>query len=198
MKYEIKNFDSLLGLSGFSDALLKNHFTLYQGYVNNFNKLNDLLVGLEKVDKSASPEYAELNRRFGWEFDGMRLHEYYFENIAKKQNSPNNSSDLIKIINAEFESFESFQKNFKAIAAMRGIGWVILYLEPEMKRVFNVWINEHDSGHFAGCVPLLVMDVFEHAYMLDYGIKKAEYIEAFFKLIDWEVVEKRLLKNSLR
>lgn len=192
MKYEIKNYDSLLGLSGFSDALLKNHFTLYQGYVNNFNKLNDILVELEKADKFASPEYAELNRRFGWEFNGMRLHEYYFENLSKEPGSLDSSSELIKLIDTEFGSFEFFQKDFKAMAAMRGIGWVILYLDLETKRVFNVWINEHDTGHFSGCVPLLVMDVFEHAYMLDYGIKKGDYIEAFFKAINWQVVENRL------
>lgn len=196
MKYEIKSFDGLLGLAGFSDVLLKDHFTLYQGYVNNFNKLNDLLVELEKSDKFASPEYAELNRRFGWEFNGMRLHEYYFENLSKEPGFFDNSSELIKIINSEFGSFEAFLKDFKAMAAMRGIGWVILYLDPETKRVFNVWINEHDAGHFTGCVPLLVMDVFEHAYMTDYGIKRAGYIEAFFKAINWKVVEKRALNNK--
>ena len=197
MKYEIKNFDGLLGLAGFSNALLKDHFTLYQGYVNNFNKLNDLIVEIEKADKFGSPEYAELNRRFGWEFNGMRLHEYYFENLSKGQNSFDVSSELGGIINSEFGSFEAFQKDFKAMAAMRGIGWVILYLDPETSRVFNVWVNEHDAGHFTGCVPLLVMDVFEHAYMPDYGIKRADYIEAFFKAIDWQVVEKRSLKKII-
>jgi len=196
MKYEAKNFDNLLGLPGFSDAILKNHFALYQGYVNNFNKLNDLLVEIEMADKFASPEYAELNRRFGWEFNGMRLHEYYFENLTKNSITPADSSELINIINEEFGSFEDFQKDFKAMAAMRGIGWVILYLDLETRRAFNVWINEHDTGHFAGCVPLLVMDVFEHAYMLDYGIKRGDYINAFFKSIDWKVVESRLLKNK--
>jgi Fe-Mn family superoxide dismutase len=196
MKYEIKSFDDLLGLAGFSDTLLKNHFALYQGYVNNFNKLNDLLVEMEKADKFAFPEYAELNRRFGWEFNGMRLHEYYFENLSKNQSIPDSSSEFISLINSEFGSFEAFQKDFKAMAAMRGIGWVILYLDQETKRVFNVWINEHDTGHFSGCVPLLVMDVFEHAYMLDHGIKKADYIESFFKAINWQVVEKRSLKNK--
>lgn len=195
MKYEIKNFDGLLGLAGFSDVILKNHFTLYQGYVNNFNKLNDLLVEIERADKFSSPEYAELNRRFGWEFNGMRLHEYYFGNLSKTPNAIDNSSELIKVISMEFGSVEAFQKDFKAMAAMRGIGWVVLYFDPETKRVFNVWINEHDAGHFSGCIPLLVMDVFEHAYMLDYGIKKVDYIEAFFRSIDWQIVENRLLKK---
>jgi len=192
MKYEIKNFDNLLGLPGLSENLLKNHFSLYQGYVNNFNKLNDLLVELEKADKFASPEYAEMNRRFGWEFNGMKLHELYFENLTKTYLPLEENSEFLKLINLEFRSFDAFQKDFKAMAAMRGIGWVVLYLDPKTKRVFNVWINEHDVGHFAGCIPLLVMDVFEHAYITDYGIKKAEYIETFFKSIDWQIVENRI------
>jgi len=85
MAYESKNFDHLLGINGLSDQLLKNHFTLYQGYVANFNKLNQLLIGLEKEGKYGTPEYAELNRRFGWEWNGMRLHEYYFENLQNSR-----------------------------------------------------------------------------------------------------------------
>ncbi len=196
MKYEIKNFDSLIGLYGFSDNLLKNHFALYQGYVNNFNKLNDILIDLEKSDKFATPEYSELNRRFGWEFNGMRLHEYYFENLSKQPTEYDDNSELAKLIVSEFGSFDLFLKDFKAMAAMRGIGWIVLYFDREAQRIFNVWINEHDTGHFAGCTPLLVMDVFEHAYMLDYGLKKADYIEAFVKAINWRIVEERLLKNK--
>ncbi|KKP97767.1 MAG: Superoxide dismutase, Fe-Mn family [Parcubacteria group bacterium GW2011_GWD2_38_12] len=189
MPYEIKNFDGLLGVAGFGDQLLKNHLTLYQGYVNNFNKLNDILVQVEKEGKYGTPEYAELNRRLGWEFNGMRLHELYFENIAKTESRI--SDKLKQSIEKEFGSFEFFEKDFKAMGQMRGIGWVILYQDGE--RLFNVWINEHDVGHFAGCAPLLVMDVFEHAYMLDYGLKKTDYIETFFEVIDWQVVAKRLV-----
>ncbi len=192
--YTPKNYDRLLGTPGLSDQLLKNHFTLYQGYVTNFNKLNDILVGLEKEGKFATPEYAELNRRFGWEFNGMRLHELYFENLAPKSGSAASGQGVLaKKINAEFGSVEAFEKDFRAMGAMRGIGWVILYHDKQADRLFNVWINEHDVGHFAGCVPLLVMDVFEHAFMLDYGLKRADYIEAFFKAIDWSVVEKRII-----
>ncbi|MEK7624811.1 MAG: Fe-Mn family superoxide dismutase [Patescibacteria group bacterium] len=188
--YQPKNFDSLLGTAGFSDQLLKNHFTLYQGYVTNFNKLNDILVAMEKDGKFGTPEYSELNRRLGWEFNGMRLHELYFGNLTAKASSA--TSELKGKIAKEFGSFEVFEKDFRAMAAMRGIGWVVLYFDKEADRLFNVWINEHDVGHFAGCVPLLVMDVFEHAYMLDYGIKRADYIEAFMKAIDWVVVEGRI------
>ena len=193
--YEQKIFDHLLGIDGFSDDLLKNHFTLYQGYVTNMNKLNDILVGIEKDGKFGTPEYAELNRRLGWEFNGMRLHEYYFGNINKDTKEIDENSELYKKINEEWGSFEMFEKDFKSMGAMRGIGWVVLYYDPSTSlgtsRLFNVWINEHDVGHLAGAVPLLVMDVFEHAFITDYGLKRADYIEAFFKSIDWDVVSER-------
>lgn len=191
MPYETKNFEHLFGLTGFGDQLLKNHFTLYQGYVNNFNKLNDILVALEKDGEYGIPEFAELNRRLGWEFNGMRLHELYFGNLAKKSQKIDEQSDLYKAIIKEFGSYEFWEKDFKAMGAMRGIGWVILYRDKTADRLFNVWINEHDAGHFSGAVPLLVMDVFEHAYMLDYGLKKADYIEVFIKAIDWKEISKR-------
>jgi len=191
--YEAKNFDYLLGIPGFSDQLLKNHFTLYQGYVTNFNKLNDILVALEKDGKFGAPEYAELNRRLGWEFNGMRLHELYFGNMNKVEKSLDATSALAKAMAKEWGGLPMWEKDFMGMGAMRGIGWVIMYLDEASGHIFNVWINEHDAGHFAGCKPLLVMDVFEHAYMLDYGIKKADYIQAFFKAIDWVAVEKRFL-----
>lgn len=192
MNYQPKNYDHILGIAGLSDQLLKNHFTLYQGYVTNFNKVNDILVAMEKEGKFATPEYAELNRRLGWEFNGMRLHEYYFENLSKEAGVISKDSTLAKKIDAEFGSYEAWEKDFRAMLAMRGIGWVILYHDAQADRLFNVWINEHDAGHFAGCKPILVIDVFEHAYMLDYGIKRADYIEAIMKAIDWETAEQRM------
>ena len=192
MNYQAKNYDHLLGLSGLSDQLLKNHFTLYQGYVTNFNKVNDILVVLEREGKFSTPEYAELNRRLGWEFNGMRLHEYYFENLSKEARGIDQNSGLHKKIVSEFGSYEMWEKDFRAMMAMRGIGWVILYYDAQADRLFNVWINEHDVGHLSGAKPILVMDVFEHAYMLDYGIKRADYIEAIMKAIIWESVEQRM------
>ena len=121
----------------------------------------------------------------------MRLHEYYFGNMTSKSDSVA-SGQFQERVAKEFGSFANWEKDFKAMGAMRGIGWVILYHDQTADRFFNVWINEHDVGHFAGCTPLLVMDVFEHAFMLDYGTKRAGYIEAFFKAIDWKTVESRL------
>jgi len=185
--YEAKNFDNLLGTKGFSDQLLKNHFTLYQGYVTNTNKLADSLNAMTKEGKTTTPEYAELKRRFGWEWNGMRLHEYYFGNIIKGGKEIDKNTNLYKKIVGDFGSYENWEKDFKAAGTMRGIGWVILYYDGTGGRLFNTWINEHDTGHLSGAKPLLVMDVFEHAYMIDYGLKKADYIEAFFKAIDWTI-----------
>lgn len=187
MTYEAKNFDKLLGTKGFSDQLLKNHFTLYQGYVTNTNKVADSLSAMAREGKIATPEYAELKRRFGWEFNGMRLHEFYFGNIIKGGKEIDKKTNLYKKIVADFGSYENWEKDFKATGAMRGIGWVILSYDGTEGRLFNTWINEHDGGHLCGAKPLVVMDVFEHAYMIDYQLKKADYIEAFFKAIDWTI-----------
>jgi len=186
--YVAKDYDNLLGLNGLTDTILKNHFTLYQGYVNNLNKILDTL---SKLDLS-SIEYAELKRRLGWEFNGMKLHELFFENLSKDSNSLNSNLILKELIDNQYGSFENFEKEFKAISLMRGIGWAILYLDPLQKKLINVWINEHDVGHLADCIPLIVIDLFEHAYMLDYGLRKVDYVNNIFKAIDWSVVEKRL------
>ncbi len=188
MAYEAKNYDHLIGLEGFSETMLKNHFTLYQGYVKNTNALLEKLMTADL----AMPEQAEMQRRLGWEFNGMRLHELYFENLMKDSPGCDKDAVLCKQMDVDFGPEEkSWTKNFKAIAAMRGIGWVVLYWDTVGKRLINTWINEHDVGHLAGCAPLLVMDVFEHAYMTDYGIKRADYIEAFMKAINWSVVYER-------
>jgi Fe-Mn family superoxide dismutase len=191
MTYTVKDYSKLIGMEGFSPTLLNNHFTLYQGYVNNTNKLMDALATMLKEGKTRTPEYAELKRRFGWEFDGMRLHEYYFENLGGKSRLVK-SGVLGKMIEASFGSYEAWEADFKATGAMRGIGWVVMYYDVPAGRLFNDWINEHDGGHLAGCQPILVMDVFEHAFITDYGLKRADYIAAFFKNIDWKVAESRI------
>ena len=195
MTYNAKDYNRLIGMEGFSDTLLKNHFTLYQGYVTNTNKLSDTLNGLLKDGKAGTPEYAEMKRRFGWEFNGMRLHEYYFENLGGK-GGINKTGKLYQKLVDSFGSYEAWEKDFKATGAMRGIGWTILYQDILSGNSINFWINEHDVGHPAGGVPILIMDVFEHAFMIDYGLKRADYIESFFKNIRWEETEKRLLLHK--
>jgi len=190
MAYTAKDFSALVGMQGFSDTLIKNHFTLYGGYVTNTNKLTDALTGMLKDGKTGAPEYAELKRRMGFEFNGMRLHELYFDNLGGKT-APDNKSKFNKKVTEAFGMYEAWEADFRAVGAMRGIGWAVLY-EDWNGQLFNQWINEHETGHLAGCTPVLVMDVFEHAYMLDYQLKRADYIAAFFKNINWENVEKRI------
>ncbi len=194
MPYQAKKFDKLLGLKGFSDQLLNNHFILYQGYVANANKLMEALSQLLKNEETARPEYSELKRRLGWEFNGMRLHEFYFENLSKKPGKINTRSELLKMIKDNFGNYGNWERDFKATGLMRGIGWVVVYFDRQEKQLFNIWVNEHDTAHLSGATPILVMDVFEHAFMLDYGLKKADYIEAFFKAIDWKAVSSRYEK----
>ena len=191
MAYTAKDYGKLIGMDGFSQTLLTNHFTLYQGYVTNTNKLMDILATMLKEGKTATPEYAELKRRFGFEFNGMRLHEYYFENLGGR--TPlDKSGALAKKLAAAYGSYGAWEQDFRATGAMRGIGWVVLYQDNVTGGLFNQWVNEHEVGHLAGCRPLLVMDVFEHAFMLDYGLKRADYIAAFFKNINWKAVADRI------
>ncbi len=191
MSYVAKDYGKLIGMEGFSETLLKNHFTLYQGYVANTNKLADTLSQMAKEGKVATPEFAELKRRFGWEFDGMRLHEYYFENLGGK-GAFDKGGKLGKKLAEAFGSYEEWEKDFKGVGSMRGIGWAVLYQDVQSGRLFNCWINEHDGGHLAGCNPILILDVFEHAFMIDYGLKRPDYIAAFFKNIEWKAAEARL------
>ncbi|MCL4557463.1 MAG: Fe-Mn family superoxide dismutase [Deltaproteobacteria bacterium] len=191
MAYSAKDYGRLIGIKGLSEQLLKNHFTLYQGYVANTNKVIDTLNAMFKEGKSAAPEYAELKRRLGWEFNGMRLHELYFENLGGKE-PIDRGGRLGKKLVESFGSIENWEKEFRTVGAMRGIGWAILYQDNTNGNLINFWINEHDAGHPSGCTPVLIMDVFEHAFMLDYGLKRADYIEAFFKKIDWSSVGSRL------
>lgn len=185
--YEAKKFDQLLGIEGLSENLLQNHFGLYEGYVKNTNLVLDELGKVEV----AAPEFSELKRRFGWEFDGMRMHELYFGNLMKGGSKIDEAEELKGQIEKDFGSVENWEKDFRATLAMRGIGWVVLYYDTEERRLFNAWIGEHDAGHLAGCMPLLVVDAFEHAYMTDYGTKRVEYIEAIMKVLCWHVVEGR-------
>lgn len=191
--FAAQDFSRLKGMKGFSDQALDLHFALYQGYVKNTNLLWEELKKLAEQNQTQTPAYAELKRRFGWEFDGMRLHELYFGNLGGKQHLAPDSR-LMKKLEENFGSFDKWAEDFKATGALRGIGWVVLYEDPPSGRLFNTWINEHDLGHLAGCRPLLIMDVFEHAYLPDYGLKRGDYIQAFFDQIDWQAVEGRLGK----
>ncbi|MDD3579386.1 MAG: Fe-Mn family superoxide dismutase [Desulfobacca sp.] len=188
--YEPQDFSRLKGMKGFSDQLLQQHFTLYEGYVKNTNLLLTQMTQMAQQNQMTTPQYAELKRRFSWEFNGMRLHELYFSNLGGN-GQINKEGKLYKSLEANFGSYDRWLADFKAMGGMRGIGWVVLYEDLKTGRLMNVWINEHNEGNLAGCVALLVMDVFEHAFLTDYGLKKADYLEAFFQNLDWPAVEAR-------
>jgi superoxide dismutase, Fe-Mn family len=189
--YEAKTFN--LQLDGISGEQLEQHYKLYQGYVTNTNTLNDKLVELREAGKVGTPDYNELRRRFGFEYDGMRLHEYYFENMTANGGAVPTSGKLADLLKDAFGSVENFEADFRATGLMRGIGWAILYQDPFNGRLQNFWITDHEFGHPAGFTPILVMDVWEHAYTVDYKpTERGKYIDAFFRNIDWKLVESRL------
>jgi superoxide dismutase, Fe-Mn family len=192
MQFIAKKFDHLSGLAGFSDTMIQNHITLYEGYVTNTNKLGELL----QVAEPASPVANELRRRFGWEFSGMRLHELYFKNLTKDLTSITKGGDLETKLVKHFGAVENFITEWKALGLTRGIGWVALVIDRKSDRLFTTWFGEHDMGALAGTEILLIMDVWEHAYMTDYQIKRNPYIDAFVQAIDWRVVEARLSETN--
>jgi Fe-Mn family superoxide dismutase len=188
--YSTKDFTRLLGTPGFSDALLTQHFELYAGYVKNANALHAELEAASPA-KPPTPSWSELKRRFGWEWNGMRLHEVYFGNLTKQRHPPERHAALGGQIDRDFGSRAEWEKDFRATGSMRGIGWAALVFDPVARRLFNVWIDEHDRGALSGCPILLLMDVFEHAFLTDYGTKRADYIEAFLEAADWEEAGRR-------
>lgn len=192
MRYQPKDFSALLGMNGFSDPLLNDHFGLYQGYVAHTNELLEKLARLEEGGELGSVEHSELRRRLGWEFDGMRLHELYFGNLGGSGKPPSRGPAQ-EVITSGFGSFDRWSDEFKAVGSLRGAGWAILYLDPEGDHLMNLWIDEHGTGHAAGCSPLLVMDAWEHAFATDYGTDRETYIEAFMANVDWKEIEKRLV-----
>ncbi len=191
--YTPKKWD-LSGLQGISDTTLTVHFGLYEGYVKNTNLLNEQLSEIVKTGTpgGANPQFAELTRRLGFEYNGMRLHEYYFDNMTNEAGgSP--SPALKDALATSFGDFDSWKKDFTAVAALRGVGWAIAYQDPWTGRISNHWITLHEEGNPAGFTPILVLDVWEHAFLLDYKpAERPKYIESFFANIDWAAVESRL------
>lgn len=192
VSYEAKDFSPLLGtLKGISDPLLKMHFTLYQGYVKNTNALQTTLESMRDGGQDQTIAYGALKRRFGWEYDGMVLHELYFENLSGKSSLPEQKSMLNQYLVRDFGSFENWRKDFLATGMIRGIGWVVLYQDSQ-GLLHNIWIDEHNINHLAGGSPILVMDVWEHAYITEYGLDRKGYLDAFYSNINWAIVQSRL------
>jgi Fe-Mn family superoxide dismutase len=194
--YQPKHF-SLSGLNGISDQTLEMHFKLYEGYVKETNGLTEriaLFLKDGRVDQEEMPAYSELTRRLGFEYNGMVLHEYYFGNLKKGGGgTPARNSSFLIAAELHFGSYETWKADFVGIGKMRGVGWAICYQDPMNGRLSNHWITLHEIGNVAGFKPILVMDVWEHAFLLDYKpAARPKYIDAFFSNINWDVVEQRL------
>lgn len=194
--YKPKTFD-LSDLTGISNETLAMHFKLYEGYVANTNTLNSQIAEMisdGNLDAPKMPAYSELKRRFGFEYNGMVLHEYYFGNMKKQgTGDPSKDSAFVKAAEESFGSYDVWKADFVATGKMRGVGWAATYLDPSNGAVSNHWISMHETGNVAGYKPILIMDVWEHAFLLDYApAERPKYIEAFFENIDWDAVNSRL------
>lgn len=197
MTYEAKTRLKPAGLAGISEEQIAQHWRLYEGYVTQVNALRKELETPAKDGKGATPAYADRRRRLGFEYNGMVLHEYYFGNLKAKVSEPGATGALKKALTDQFGTFDAFKDDFVNTGASRSIGWAILYLDPATGILNNHFVQLHEEGNIAGFVPILVMDVWEHAYMVDYGAGgRAQYIKAFFSNVNWPVVEKRFVEAT--
>ncbi len=198
--YETKPYD-LHGLHGISDQTVAMHLALYAGYVAETNHLTNRIremSGKGKMNQEEQLIYSELKRRLGFEYNGMLLHEYYFDNLSvERANDPGHDSTFRRVAEESFGTYEAWKVDFMSVGKMRGVGWGICYLNPYNGALSNHWITLHETGNIVGFVPVLVMDVWEHAFLLDYKpSERGAYIDSFFANIDWKSVESRLRQTG--
>lgn len=190
--YTPKTFN-LGELAGLSVGQIKVHLGLYEGYVKHVNVLREQIAELTALDKD---KYAyaitETRRRLGFEFNGMRMHEYYFTQLEGGAQALNADSALGKAVGEKYGSVDAFIAHFTAVGMSRGIGWSVLYADPEANTVHTAWVADHELGQLSGLPVIFAMDMWEHAFMVDYvPAEKKNYIEAFLKNVNWSVAEKR-------
>lgn len=199
MQYQPKQFN-LPVLKGISEKQIKVHLALYEGYVKHVNLIRETLTGYaaygDKASEGDKLAIAELRRRFGFEFDGMRLHEHYFEQLEGGATALSTDSALAKLAQEKYGE-GGLVGHIKQVAGTRGIGWVVVYYDSAGKQLHTVFVADHELGQLAGLPIILALDLWEHAYMVDYvPAEKKNYIEAFFENLNWSVVEARLSKVS--
>jgi Fe-Mn family superoxide dismutase len=194
--YKAKTWD-LSDLTGISNETLAMHFKLYEGYVTNTNTLNEKVAELLKdgeLDPKNMAAFSELKRRYGFEYNGMVLHEYYFDNMQKQgTGDPDGRASFAKSVEKSFGSYDVWKTDFTSVGKMRGVGWALALQDPASGEVSNHWVSLHEEGNVAGYTPVLVMDVWEHAFIKDYApADRPKYIEAFFSNINWDTVNGRI------
>jgi superoxide dismutase, Fe-Mn family len=192
MKYEPLNFE-IGELEGISSETITEHLGLYQGYVKHVNLINDKITAFEMDLENNAYPIAEMQRRLGFEFCGMRNHEYYFSQLEGGARELPDGTLKEKLM-AEFGTLDGFIKKFSRLALTRGVGWAMLYHDPHTDQLVSTWVDEQHLGQLADLDIVLALDMWEHSYMLDYPpSKKKEYIAAFFANLNWEVVAGRLV-----
>ncbi len=186
------NIDELIGISADS---VTEHLKLYAGYVKHANLILSKIEEMSKDSETNAYALGELQRRFGFEFDGMRNHEYYFKSLEGGAQALAQNSVLYLAITEEFGSFDAWLARFKGVALTRGIGWAMLYYDKTTGRLLNAWVDEQHLGHLTGLSPILALDVWEHAFVPDYKASgKKAYVEDFFKNLNWSVIDGNFLE----
>lgn len=196
MKYTVQTF-TLPELKGLSKKQIDVHLALYEGYVKHSNLILEKIEKLREEDAEGNSYLmAELRRRFGFEFDGMRMHEYYFQQFEGGAKEAKHDSPLQDAVKEKYGDWDKFIAHVKEVCGTRGIGWTVVYYDPAGRMLHTSWINDHEIGQLAGLPILLAVDMWEHAYMVDYlPADKKSYVEAFLENVNWEVIEKRFLSE---
>lgn len=188
--FEAKKFD-IPKLIGISERNIEEHLKLYAGYVKHANLIREHIEELMKDGEKYAYELGEINRRFGFEFGGIRNHEFYFASLEGGPTALSPKSKLGEMIVQEWGSTEKFLNRFKAIALTRGIGWAKLVWDPKHKELLTVWLDEQHLGQLPDTQTILALDMWEHSFVADYQPSgKKQYVEDFFKNLNWGVIER--------
>lgn len=196
MQYQARTF-ALPELKGLSKKQIDVHLALYEGYVKNINLLMATIAAYQKTeDEGGKFAIAEMRRRLGFEFDGMRMHEYYFEQFEGERGGDPESA-LAKCAAERYGSGDEFIAHIKQVAGTRGIGWTVVYYDPAVKSLHTAWVDDHQLGQLAGLPIILALDMWEHAYMVDYvPADKKNYVDAFLDNVNWTVIEERFARAA--
>lgn len=183
--YQPQTF-TLPELALISPKTFENHLKLYEGYVKNTNLILSKIEEYAKDSEANAYALGELQRRFSFEFDGMRNHEYYFKALENGPVALSPETALHKEIEKTWGSFDGFLARLKAVALTRGVGWALLYYDPLADRLLLTWVDEQHLGHLTGLSPVVALDMWEHAYLMDYtSAEKGKYVDAYLSALNW-------------
>lgn len=191
MTYVAKEFAFPTTLNGFSDNQLEGHLTYYRNHIEKLNQVRTSVSAMIKRGQVETPNYGNLQNHLASGADQVRLHELYFANLGGDGKLPTPTT-LSALLAEHFGSYEEWRKDFRTTATMPGMGWAVLYRDNGSGNLHNLWLDEQQGLGDIDGVPLLVMDAWEHAYRDDFGFNRYEYVDAFLRNINWQVVAGRL------